>query len=150
MKKISLFLILLTITTLYSCKDEEVEVKATEMSTEISRLWACSEIDDQGTRNYEVTIEKDTSNTDKIIIKNFHNTGKDNKIEGTISSDRIITVADQDLQGTTYLLKECTGEISADFQRITWTYKIDDPQTEIYSVSATYTPGQISKSGEVL
>ena len=131
-----------------SCQNETAETEAVDMATEVARLWSCKETDDQGTRNYEVKVEKKTS--DILLIKNFHSIGAENTVEAKLTSDRILTIAEQTLPGTSFILKECTGQISSDYQRINFTYKIDDARLGIYSVSATFTPGQISKSGAEL
>jgi len=147
-KKIAFSLMILLSIFFVSCQDEAAETEQVDMATEVARLWSCKETDDQGARNYEVKIEKKAS--DILLIKNFHNIGVDNSIEAKLTTDRILTVTEQTLPGTNLIVKECTGQISSDYQRITWNYKIDDARLGIYSVSATFTPGQISKSGAEL
>ncbi len=145
MKKIALSLILLSGLFFNSCKNETLDPSTTDTRTEISKTWKCDEISDGQTNSYDVVITKDAANENQIIIKNFHNCGGTNEMKATVSTDKVITIANGSIPGLTYTLKNCIGTISASYQKIDWTYIINDPQTGDLQVTATYTPGTITK-----
>ncbi len=122
---------------LMSCIDEIVPpASEQEIITEISRTWSCDMIED-GSFNlfFDVGISSDATDSNEISILNFHNSG-----------ETVIAIVGKDLmirfnQQVGNQVFEGTGEISNDYSRITWDYKIDIGEDELVIVTGTSTSG---------
>ena len=134
--KIQILMVLLAL-PLVSCIDEIAPDKTEkEIITEISRTWSCDMTED-GTpyTGFDITISSDINASNEISISNFHNS--DEVVTAIVGKDLMIRfnqqVGNQVFEGT--------GEISNDYSRITWNYKIDIGEDELVIVTGTSTSG---------
>jgi hypothetical protein len=129
---------------LFACNSNEpLNIENTDARTEISKTWKVTENGGDGAVSFESIVSKDATDNTKVEITNFHNLAT---VKATVFADNTISVADQVLGSSNITLKNCKGTISSSYQKIDWTYTIDDPQEQpAYSVTASFTPATISK-----
>jgi hypothetical protein len=144
MKYLKFFFSAFIVFTLASCADEPFDPQSTDIRTEISKEW--NVVENNGEQSFSCTVSKVPTSENQVVITNFH---KMASVTATVYSDRTISVPNQTLAGTTTGLKNCTGTISSTYQKIDWTYTITDPQDGDFQVTASFSPGTISKKKKI-
>jgi hypothetical protein len=103
-----------------------------------TNLWNCNEKSKQlGNSTYTVTIERNTSVLDGIVIYNFYKLGNTAKAYASISGLNI-SFSEQDI--LSYKLLSGSGTISSDMKQIKLNYSMDDGSGDYDLVTATLTP----------
>src|SRR3990167_2750000 len=68
-------------------------------TTTLDGTWSCSESSQiYGSTSYEVNIETDASDANKISLENFYNLGYQNKVTASLSGDNI-SISSQTIDG---------------------------------------------------
>ena len=135
----SLAVILLIIAS--SC--EEVRNKPGEVSS-LEGEWTVKENSEKFKSRhatYNVYISLSADDSTRISISNFYHMGYDNEIIGTVDGNRIELPSGQKMSmvESVYVLLSGVGNISSDYQSISWQYEIDDGSGTVDHVTATYT-----------
>ncbi len=135
MKKIKLVILVFVFGIFfYSCKNEvdtldpNVDVREVLVKT-----WKCNESDGKNTRTYDVTVTKDPSNTNKILIGNFHNLSA-SKLSVVVAGTNM-TIASQSIDNYTFA---GSGTFDTNGSRIQLTYSADDHTDPAVNITATY------------
>lgn len=115
-----------------ACGDNNAEL--TDKRDNLTGSWHVVLDDGESQMDYQSDITKDSSNTDKIYMSNF--IANNHSAYGTLSG-LAITVPQQTVGNS---IVTATGNISSDYQTITWSVTIDGD-----SYTATFTPGGITK-----
>ncbi len=119
-----------------SCDNEIIPpASEQEIISNISKTWSCEMIEDGSSYGgFEIIITNNTSEDAKINISNFHKTGE--TIYAIVSKDLVITIPEQQVGNQIF---KGDGDISNDYSRITWNYKIiTDEDTVIVTGVSTY------------
>ena len=137
MKLIKLQILLTLFAFLMMSCDNEVVPPASEQEiiSNISKTWSCEMTEDGSPYNgFEIIITNNISEDARVNISNFHNT--DEIIYAIVSKDLVITIPEQQIGNQIF---EGDGDISNDYSRITWNYKIiTDEDTVIVTGVSTY------------
>ncbi len=139
MNTLKLLALLFISTTFFSCIDEPTP-PVTDLRAEISREWDVTENDGNFTLDFKATITKDASDETKILISNFHNLGNDITAYAIVYSTNSLEIPTQTIGNT---IIQGTGEISATYEKIVWTYTAEEEN--IVNVTGTFTIANISK-----
>lgn len=145
MRRIAIGLCLGALVCLNACKkDPEVpEIPNDEVEGDVRDrfvgYWTVTEASKLlGSRNFEVSIKKDTSYPAQVNMSNFYSTGDSTIVTATVSSVlvNVITVQNQVVNGSAY---GGTGEMEND-NKIKLSYTVDDGNGEenIDTVTAVF------------
>jgi hypothetical protein len=122
-----------------SCEEDPLNLFSDDLRDGITGEWNVDE-DSQyygkkSTANfYTVTINKHSTDTNKILIRNFYSIQNAN-IEASLDGVSL-NIPEQTKNG--YVVKGY-GTISSDFETIEWAYTVDDQAGTKDNVTATYT-----------
>jgi len=86
---------------------------------------------------YNVEIEKSSSDSTKLYLINFFNTGALNDAVATVTGNVITLVSNQDIGGG-FILVSGSGTLSSNKKTINWTYQVDEGSGIPYNVNAEY------------
>ena len=111
-------LMFLTVTVFQSCQDDITDFA--DPRDAIEKSWRTN---DSGNPNadYDVIITKDTDETTKVWLENFHALGFGEKISATMAGDKL-TISNQ-VMAQDYTISG-TGIISSDLKNIDWDYSV--------------------------
>jgi hypothetical protein len=119
----------------WSC-DEALDLLSDDVRDQYTGTWNVKEESTlKTTYTYTVDIEKSSSDTTVIYISNFYQIGKQTKVEGIVSGDRV-TLPKQDVGGFGI---EGDGVISFNGNTISWSYSVDFKNGTKDDATATYT-----------
>ena len=141
MRTFKLLAFVIIILSIFSCKDEVFDPTSVDIALEISKDWSVEANGGEEPEYYTATINKVPNSDNKVSIVGFHN---ESTVTAVIYDDLTITVDNHELSGLTVDVKDCSGIISENFQRISWSYTILDGGDE-YKYTAEFTPGTITK-----
>lgn len=129
------FLIFCLISLIISCTPEDETPKPAEDARDkFVATWTCRETCGGQTVTFQVSIEKNASNSTEILIDNFNQLGTSNKAKGIVAGANI-TIAQQNVGG---FAVNGSGSIDTKQTTINLSYNVDDgAQTEVYSAVLT-------------
>jgi len=133
---VSIFLLALTV----SC-EELLNTTGTDedVRERIEGQWSCdetSEIYKSTAEIYSVYISPDPDDSTKVLIDNFYELGYDVSAVATVSGRNLFINTQTVGDGYTVI---GSGTISSDYNKINWSYSVEDGSGEVDDVTATYT-----------
>lgn len=136
MKKIRITLLILLVTGLHACENNEPA-----NYTSIRGSWRCTETDPTNTRTYPVDFYRTKADTTIYLLSNFYNVSIDSDFDITtkLSGKNLsINPVPQVIGSTQYVIKSGSGVINNTFTRIDFNYIIFDGKSDI-PVKVTFT-----------
>ncbi|HNZ42789.1 MAG TPA: hypothetical protein PLB59_02545 [Bacteroidales bacterium] len=128
--KYAAFLLILGLTTLYSCDPNDVINPDEDVRAPYLGTWLCTELSGM---SYSVTVSLDQTNSAQILIGNFHLYGASEKVYA-IATTNNLTLPSQLICGNTV---HGSGNL-INANKFTMKYYVND-QTTIDTVNADYT-----------
>ena len=130
-----LLALLIAVPFVYSC---QADIEDTgDLRDPLVRLWRVTDdYDPVGANGYDVTIRKDATEQTRILFDNFGGWGTQDDLYGLVVSETSITIPSQTLDGT-YTIQG-SGTISSSKENITFTYSVDDTDTQKPTVNAYF------------
>jgi hypothetical protein len=122
-----------------ACEDLLDSLDAGDQRNRLVDAWKCDEninVYKSGLEVYWVEITKHPTDTGRILISNFYNVDENVHAEAILSGKKL-TLPLQTLTGGFTVTG--SGEIETDWNKITWSYSVDDgsgvatPSTAVYT-----------------
>ena len=136
--KLKLFISIIIIIALTNSCEDILDLEDTgDPRDRIIDTWLCnedSEIFKSVTGSYYVDISKDPNDSTKIVLDNFYQLGIGRDLKARLNG-KTLTIINQNIEG--YIFNG-SGTITSNYDKISWTYKVEHTDGDIDNVTAVF------------
>jgi hypothetical protein len=125
-KSSSYLLLVLLAIVVFACENNTPKTY-----TNITGSWRCVESSQFGQRTYLLDIDRKRNSETDFLISNFHNVGYENIFVSFTLNGNKLTLINQNLNMSGYIIKSGNGIVSQDFKEVELNYIIFDGKTDI-------------------